>query len=381
MKKCIALTCSLIFAACGGGDDEDNAADAGASADADVGFDAGEETPTATIVTVSGDYAGNGVLTTVDVPSMEVTLNAVAGVAGGDPVIRAHGDRLVILDRFGGDSVTVLDRELALVGQVTTGAGSNPQDSAIIGDTLYIVALDATGVLVFDLTNLSAGIQKTIDLSALDADDEVPDCNSIVAVGDRLYASCQILDRKTFAPRGIGKVAVIDTTDDSLETTLELASTNPLAQFAQNGDGDLVFSTAPGAIFGATNDGGCVERISTGATPAVEDCLSDNVTLNAYPRQVLSHGDDLLFVNVVDFTTADIRQISGSTVSEVVFPGLGTNAANLTACPTGHLVVDDNTAGARGVRVYDGQGAAVNAAPLDVGWSEFWGPSNSTICW
>ena len=381
MKICIALSCALAFAACGDDDDNSGSADGGLLIDAAIELDATTETPTATIVSVSGDYAGNGVLTTVSVPDMEVTLNAIAGVAGGDPVLRVHGDLLVILDRFGGDSVTVLDRDLGLVGQVSTGAGSNPQDSAVIGTTLYVAAYDATGVLVFDLEDLNAGIQKTLDLASLDEADDQPDCNSIVAVGERLYVSCQILDRSTFAPRGNGKVAVLDTSDDSLEMVLDLTASNPTAHFAQTDSGDLIFSTAPGAIFGAKNDAGCVERISTGATPALEECLTSNVELNAYPRQVLPQGDSILFVNVEGFSAADLRSVTAGVVTTVSLPGLGTNIGNITECPTGHLVVDDNTSDARGLRVYDEAGAAVTTEPLDVGWSEFFSPSNSTICW
>ena len=381
MNRKTVICCLLALAGCDY-DTHGNRADADVgSGDAAVAFDAAVEPQTATIISVSGDYNGNGVLTTITVPDMIVTVNAVAGVAGGDPVVRTHGDLLVILDRFGGDTVTVLDRELGLVGQVSTGAGSNPQDSAVIGDNLYVAAFDTAGVLVFDLTDLSAGIQDTLSLASLDAADDVPDCNSIMAVGSRLYVSCQILDRSTFAPRGPGKVAVLDTTDSTLETVLDLSSSNPTAQFAQSEDGDLVFSTAPGAIFGGTNDAGCVERISTGTTPAVENCLSSNAELNAYPRQVLPQGESIIFVNVSGFTSSDVRKIAGGVVSPMALPNLGTNIGNVAACPTGHLVIDDNTTDARGVRIYDAEGVALNAEPVDVGWSEFFSPSNSTICW
>ncbi len=334
----------------------------------------------ATIISLGGDYNGNGVLTTIELPSLTVTINAVAGVAGGDPVLRAHGDRLVILDRFGGDTVTVLDRDLELLGQVSSGAGSNPQDSAVIGDTLYVVAWDATGVLVFDLGNLNAGIKRTIDLMSLDTTDGMPDCNSIIAVEERLYVSCQIMDRATFQPRGVGKVAVINTNTDSLETVLELASSNPFAQFAKTDLGDLVFSTAPGAIIGATNNTGCVERIST-ETPAVEACLSSNQDRNAYARQVLPVGESLLFVNVPDATSANIQKSSGGSVTDLELQNLGSNVGNITACPTGELIVDDTTRSARGVRVYDADYAPLHSAAIDVGWPEVFSPSNTTICW
>ena len=379
MKVTPLILLALGLFACSSDSDPAEGADAGRNADAAPGA-ADASLPSATIIAVGGDYAGNGVLTTIKIPEMEVTVNAVAGVVGGDPVVRALGDRLVILDRFGGDSVTVLDRDLGLVGQVTTGTGSNPQDVAIIGTKLYIAALDATGILVVDLADIGGGVTKTIDLSALDTDDGVPDCNSIYAVDTRLYVACQILNRDTFAPRGIGKVAVVDTSDDSLELTLDLGSSNPFARFQPLPGGDLVLSTAPGAIFGGTNDAGCLEQISTAGTPSVLGCRSENSVRNSYPSEVMTVGNNVYFVNVISFTesTILINSSAGETVADL---SVGTNIGGLTKCPTGHMVVADNTDGARGLRVFDESGTALNASPIDVGWSPFFAPLNSTICW
>jgi hypothetical protein len=379
MKISLSILLALGLAACSSDSDPAETADAGATADA-APSEADASIPSATIISVGGDYNGSGVLTTLKIPEMEVTVNAVAGVAGGDPVLRAIGDRLVILDRFGGDSVTVLDRDLNLLGQVTTGTGSNPQDAAIIGTNLYIAALDATGVLVVDLEDINGGVTKTIDLSALDGDDGVPDCASIFAVGTRLYVACQILDRDTFAPRGIGKVAVIDTTDDSIELTLDLGASNPLARFQSLPGGDLVFSTAPGAIFNATNDAGCLEQISTTGTPSVLGCRSENTTRNSYPSEVVTVGNTVYFVNVVSFSEATILMNNNAGESAAGL-SVGTNVGGMTKCPTGHIVVADNTDGARGLRVFDEAGTAMNTAPIDVGWPAFFSPLNATVCW
>jgi hypothetical protein len=360
-------------------DSSESGADAGA-AGADAATEPDAAAPGALIVSVGGDYAGTGILSTLKLPEMEVTVNAVAGVVGGDPALRAFGDQLFILDRFGGDSVTVLNRELGLVGQVSTGVGSNPQDVAVIGDTLYVAAWDASGVLVIDLQDISGGVVDTIDLAALDDVDGVPDCNSIYAVGTRLFVSCQIMDRNTFSPRGAGKVAVIDADSASLETTLDLSSSNPLAHFEALPGGDLVFSTAPGALFGASNDSGCLERISTSGTPSLMGCLSRNVDLDAYPSDVLPVGNSVYFVNVASFTEADIRVHKGASVSQPSMT-VGPNVAALTACPTGHLVVSDNSDGARGLRVFDDAGEALHGDPVDMGWPASFAPGNATICW
>lgn len=384
MKISNSISISIILlsgslACSSSSDDSADSADAGDIANADAaGADAAA--PSATIVSVSGDYAGTGVLSTLKIPEMEVTINAVAGVVGGDPALRSFGDRLFILDRFGGDSVTVLDRDLALVGQVSTGVDTNPQDVAVIGDALYVAAWDAAGVLVIDLNDISGGVVKTIDLSALDESDGVPDCNSIYAVGARLYVSCQIMDRSTFTPRGNGKVAVIDTANDALVATLELTASNPLAQFESLPGGDLVFSTAPGAVFGASNDSGCLERISTADTPVVMGCLSNNADRNAYPSDVLPVGDVVYFVNVAGYTEADIRRVDGTGVSLASF-SVGSNVSAMAACPTGHLVVADNSDGARGIRVFDADASALHGDPVDLGWPAVFSPSNATICW
>ncbi len=335
----------------------------------------------ATIVTVGGDYAGAGVLSVVSVPSMDVTVNAVAGVVGGDPAIRQIGDRLFILDRFGGDSVTVLDRDLSVIGQVSTGAGSNPQDVAVIGDTLYVAAWDAGGVLVIDLADIAGGIVREIDLSDLDSEDQVPDCNSLAAVGSKLLVTCQIIDRSTFAPRGNGKLAVIDTSDDSIETTLDLDASNPFAQLESLPSGDVAFSTAPGALFGGSNDTGCLERVSMTGTPSMMPCLSSNMDLAAYPADVLAVGESIYFVNVASFTESDIRVFTDGSVAEAGLAPLGSNLAGLAACPTGHLVVADNSDGARGLRVFDAELAPASEDVLDVGWPAAFAPNNATICW
>jgi hypothetical protein len=378
MKPTLAIVLSLGLLACGS-DSDPATPDAGAGG-ADSGVEIDAAAPSALIVTVGGDYAGTGVFTTLKVPEMELTVNALAGVVGGDPAIRALGDRLVILDRFGGDSVTLLDRELSLLGQVSTGTGSNPQDAAIIGSKLYIAAFDATGVLVIDLDDIAGGVVETIDLAALDEVDGVPDCTSIYAIGTRLFVSCQILNRETFAPRGNGKVAVIETSNDSAPQTLDLGASNPFAHFQALANGDLVFSTAPGAIFGASNDAGCLESISTAGTPSLKACLSDNTTRNSYPSELVVVDDTVYFINVVSFTEANILMNKDS-VETAADLSVGTNVVGITSCPTGHLVVADNTDGARGLRVFDQDGAALHADPVDVGWPAFFAPLNATVCW
>ena len=54
----------------------------------------------------------------------------------------------------------------------------------------------------------------TISLAALDVDG-APNCISAYAVGTKVFVACEILD-PSYTPRGPGKIAVIDTTTDTV---------------------------------------------------------------------------------------------------------------------------------------------------------------------
>src|SRR5690606_37442985 len=119
------------------------------------------------------------------------TQNAVAGVASTDPVVRRHGDRLYIINRFGADNVTVLDAgTLELVAQISTGPGSNPQDVAVDGDLLYVATMAGDGVAILDLTDPDAGVIDTIDLSPLDSAEDTPNCQTLALRGRHLMVAC-----------------------------------------------------------------------------------------------------------------------------------------------------------------------------------------------
>jgi hypothetical protein len=229
MKKSVVVSL-LLAAACG-----DNIAPLAGDPDAapDPGPDAAV---TAKAIITAGDFNVTGTIATIALPSRTVTANAVAGVAQGDPIIRRFGSEVVIVNRQGGDNVTVLDAAtLQLVGeQMATGAGSNPQDVAAVGRKLYLPALGTTGVVVLNRDQPSA--RTTIDLSALDADGR-PECNSAYAIDNRVYVVCGILDG--FAVRGNGRVAVIDAATDTVVDDFDLGIQNPNGQVQRTPEGSV----------------------------------------------------------------------------------------------------------------------------------------------
>jgi hypothetical protein len=369
----LALLLSLGVAACGGGAADDQADDDGP--------DGGVDDRRGTAVVVSGDFVSTGILSTIAAPGLTVTTGAVAGVTGADPAIRRLGDELFVINRFGtgGDTITILDaRTLALVDQISTGAGSNPQDVAVVGDKLYVAALGSASILVIDRNDPTT--IDTIDLSALDVHDGMPDCISVLAVGDRVYAACGLL--QDFAAVVNGAVAVIDPATDTLETTVELPEKNPsgwlVATDAAGGfDGDILLGTVDYGDYTA----GCLVRITPGATPTAS-CGPRNETLGGYVNRLVF--DQERVWAVVDHfdesfnATGWVVRFDGDGVASAPMTAETVVAQDLAICGW-HVFVTDKATDADGVRVYNlGSFTEETDDVLDVGLPPGFG--NATAC-
>lgn len=374
MSRLVVLSSALVVLCAACGEDENllPTLDGAPGVDAAPSIDApGAAMPTA--IAVTGDFSVTGVFSRIDVASRAVTPNVVAGVAGGEPWIRKLGSELFIVNRAGGNNVTIVGTApFAFVDQFGTGAGTNPQDVAVVGTKLYVPVFDATGGLkVIDRTTRAV---TSISLATLDPDG-VPNCISAYAVGTRVFVACEVLDA-TYTPRGPGKIAVIDTATDTVATTFELANANPFGRFVATPTtsmygGDLIIPTAPTLTSYTT---GCLERVTTGATPAANGCVVTNATLGGYVSgvDVTPEGDALWLAAVAlnpDFSNnfGRLRKVELATgaLGDVV-SGTTTFAGGVAACPGGYAVVADTTFGASGVRVFK-DGAETTTAPLDVG--------------
>jgi len=329
---------------------------------------------TSRAVVIAGDFklGDPGVLTTLDTMTRAVVKNAGPALAiGSDPIVRHVGHELVVVNR-GENNVTILDDQtLALVAQLSTGANSNPQDVAVVGNKLYVPTFAGPGVTV--LTR-GTSTRTTIDLSADDPDGE-PDCNSAFLIGTELYVSCELLEN--FQPRGPGKVYVVDTTTDTVETskTITLTHKNPFGLLEQVPDaaphaGDLVISTVEDF-----SGPGCLERITPGVTTST--CMIENSALGGYASRITfdtGHGQSVMWaaVAVFDFTHANLRSydLVTTTLSAAPLSPDGQKIVDAVQCPSGHLVVIDSTQNANGLRVYDG-GTEQTTAALPIGISTF----------
>ena len=325
-------------------------------------------------IVVAGDFTAGqpGILSVLDLTTKTVMQNVGPAMAvDDDPVIRKIGHELFVINRAA-NNVTILDaNDLHLVEQIGTGAASNPQDVAVVGNKLYVPTFGTKG-----LTVLTRGSTATteIDLSADDPDGK-PNCNSIYAVGNDLYVSCEILDntQQFLPPRGPGKIYIVDPTTSTVKTTLTLATVNPFGLLEQvppgplTGD-DLLIPTVKFA------DGtGCIEEIGTKGTPTAKGCIVDNSKLGGYASRVdfdAEAGTVVMFASVPapDFKHAALRGFDMQTLALWAAPlnPMTEVIGDLALCPEGVIVVADTTMNTNGLRIYQGT-AEVTTAPLPIG--------------
>lgn len=369
----ILASCAAVLGACG-----DNLGEPGP----DASLPAPDAGVSAIAFVVAGDYMGTGIASTIALPARTVAQNVIAGVASGDPVVRHHDGRIYIINRFGADNVTVLDAEShALIEQISTGAGSNPQDVAVRGSTLYVAALNAPGILVLDVERPEDGVIQTIDLSALDPADGLPDCGSVYLVEDTLYATCGLL--QNFSPVGPGKVAIIDAAASTFTSSIDLETANPVGflQPAPAGSalaGDLLVATVDYSALTT----GCIEHIRTGDAPSA-GCLVQNQDLGGYANDIAAGAGDTLYIAILrgygaggpdavltsyDLGTSQLRQTSISPAGQRVF--------DVAWCPGDLLLGADAERG--GIRVYAADGSELTDDVLDIGLPPV---SNGTACY
>lgn len=376
------LLCLLLLAGSSAGCGDDGDGDIGGDPVDAAPIDAVQSidgpVPTATGFVVAGDFvSGTGIASTIAIPSLEVTPNVIAGVASDDPVVRRFGDTLYIVNRYQHDNITLVDANtMTFIDQISTGNGSNPQDVAVVGDKLYVPALDTVGVVTID----GQGVMATIDLGNLDPFDGMPDCNSAYLVGDRLVVTCGLL--QDFVAVGPGRVVVIDTNDDSVVDDFALATANPIGLLRPTPSG----SRFDGSLLMATYDFndltvGCVERIAVDPNIESAGCVVQNTILGGYATGLAYGPDDVMYIAVTSGFDAQgavaevvaYQAVSGSVTGVVSEPGERT--FDVALCPTGHLLFADANGG---IRVYDAEGNQLTDNVLDIGLP----PSgNGMVCW
>jgi len=129
-----------------------------------------------------------GALAALDVESG--TLWDTRASTSGDPVVVVQEDWLFQINRFQSDTVRLYDPlswSVPLL-EISTGAGSNPHDVLVVGETMVVSLYGRSSLALFDLQGEPLG---QVDLSEFADQDGSPEPSSLLEVNGRLFVSLQ----------------------------------------------------------------------------------------------------------------------------------------------------------------------------------------------
>ena len=374
----------LAVTACG--DDHNITVDAAPMHDSRP-VDAAPPVPRAVVVAPSAMFGvPPGIMSALDVPTLAVDKNIAAGLVGSDPFLRTFGGELYIVNRGDANITIVNATTLEFEEQIGTGVGTSPQDVAVVGQKLYVPASGTMGVVV--LTRGST-TKTTIDLTTAVGDlDNDPNCISAYTIGTNVFVACDDLNNNNpnQPPRGPGRIAVIDTTTDTVTTTISMPVNNPQSLFQRSPmdsmfGGDLLIASEPDF-----NDltQGCLTRVSVGASPVASCAIQNSATGGAethYDIQVNGAAETLWLAVSVDFTHANLQtfDLVAGTLGSAPISASTEETLDVAVCPDGSIVATDNTMTTGGMRVYSSATKTEKTTTaLDIGLPPGFG--NGLVC-
>ena len=294
-----------------------------------------------------------------------------------DAVGHYHDGRVYIVNRLGQDNILVLDAmDLRTpLTQFSVGNGANPHDIEIVApDKAYVTRYDAASLLI---VNPQDGAELgEIDLSAFADADGLPEVSQIVRVGDRLYLSCQRLDRNGgWGPADVSYLIVVDLATDTLVDVdpdaegvqgIALSSANP------NSMAVIGEQIAVGVVVGFGDRAGGVEIVDTATNRSLglavsEEDLGGDITSMVLVDQNRGYAvvADENFANSVrpfelssGTVDAPIKNISGGFI-----PSLAVDGDRLIVADRGSFA-DPTSAG---LKFYDATTGAFLSGPIDTG--------------
>jgi len=178
-----------------------------------------------------------GSLASLDTSASYAATTARITTDGSDVVLRSFGGRIYVLNRFGTDTIQVVDpTSYSVVADYSVGGGSNPQDIWVLSDEkAYVTRHDSQNdkeiaddlLIINPLTGAQIG---SLDFKSYmeDDGDKLSRAAQMVVVDKKLFVCLQDLQSNLMDPANTsGKIAVIDTDTDEIIKVIELAGRNP----------------------------------------------------------------------------------------------------------------------------------------------------------
>ncbi len=331
------------------------------------------------IIALTTDWYSAGSISTLETAppwSAQIDLASVHS----DAVVRVAGGRIYVVNRLGGDNIQVIDAvTFQTIRQFSVGAGTNPQDIAVISPTRAFVSRYETNDLL--KVNPSTGqTTGTISLAALADADGLCEMNRMFVSGGYLYVQVQRMLRQNWpdpwVPSPPSYLAVIDLATSTLIDVdpgtpgmqgIVLQGTNPVGPMQIEPQTGYLLVPEAGQ-FGVIDNGG-IERV----------CLDSWQSMGMAITEVVLGGDVMDFAlwnaqrayAIVTDPSFNTKLVSwnpstGQVTGTVYNPG-GYTLSDLMTHSSGYLFVADRDYYNPGVRVYNATNGSPVADPIYTG--------------
>ncbi len=294
-----------------------------------------------------------------------------------DAVGHYHDGRVYIVNRLGQDNILVLDEtdlRTPLV-QFSVGNGANPHDIEIVApDKAYVTRYDVASLLIVDPRD-GAELGE-IDLGAFADDDGLAEVSQIVRVGERLYLTCQRLDRDGgWGPADVSYLIVVDLgTDTLVDVDPETEGVQGIALGAANPNSLAVAGEriAVGVVVNFGDRAGGVEIVDTATNRSLGVAVSEQDLGGDITTMILVDGNrgyavvaDENFVNSVrpfDLSSGAVGPPLEKTSGGFI-PSLASDGDRLIVADRGSWDDPD----AAGLKLYDAATGAFLGGPIGTG--------------
>ncbi len=318
-----------------------------------------------------GDFAYMALTGSADIaPSATYNLLSPNPV-NSDVAIAVDNSYVYILNRYGYDTVVVLDPAAGFsvtanysLKENSSDATLNPQDIEIISSTKAYVTLNEKDYIQI-INPLTGERTGTISLAPYtqqfgsgDTLDTIPEAANMVAVGSKVFVAVQNLDRSNYwATTDYAKVVVIDTSTDTAVASIDLS-----ANCGQNPTGDLVYAynliylTCSGSTFNPTGPESAGIASIDPATYAVTKIASKgDGDFSCSPSNIaIASATKGYFTCITSWPTTAVYAFNPSTGdvnSTAIFSG--SVGFDLGIDPDGNLVVPSRDTSAPGLLFFD----------------------------
>lgn len=284
------------------------------------------------------DPIGN--LSTINLVGDPTATLARVTTDGSDAVIRSFGGKIYVINRFGADTIQVVNPgDFSVAADFSVGPGTNPQDIVVISDDkAYVSRLqsengggDTSDVLIVNpATGATLG---GIDLKPYTTDDgdRFARAAQMVLVDGILYVCIQDLPSNMILPANTnGKVAMIDTaTDEVIDADADTAGTQVI-ELAGRNPSDITYSSETGRFYvvdtgvyenfvvNTSDSNGGIEAIDR-TTMKSEGIIIDDAAFGGGLSEIRLASSELGYTIVGSAAIASFNPTTGEVLSQEVY--------------------------------------------------------------